>query len=60
MDEIWSALVEKAYSFIVRDVSGKTIGIALNFDVFDEPEPEINGALQTIFIFLEEVESPVK
>lgn len=45
---------------MTKDASGDVIGMALNFDVFDEPEPEIHGNLEQIFIFLEEVESPVK
>lgn len=60
IDAIWSSLIEKGYSFVVKDANDRVISIALNFDIFDEPEPEIHGNLQPIFIFLEEVESPIK
>lgn len=60
LDAIWNPLIEKAYSFIVKDETNRIIGVALNFDAHDEPEPPLSGALQTIFIFLDHVETPIK
>lgn len=60
LEAIWNPLIEKAYSFIVKDEANRTIGVALNFDANDEPEPPLSSALQTIFIFLDHVETPMK
>lgn len=60
LEELWEPLVEKAYSFVITDDSSRIIGVALNFDVNDEPEPESVGRLAVIFEFLEFVESAIK
>lgn len=60
LEAIWNPLIEKAYSFIVKDGTNRIIGVALNFDANDEPEPPLSGALQTIFIFLDYVETQMK
>lgn len=60
LEAIWDPLVEQAYSFIVNDESKRTIGVALNFDANNEPEPPLSGALETIFIFLDKVETPIR
>lgn len=57
---IWVELVEKAYSFVITDKSDRLIGVALNFDANDEPEPTVSSELAIIFEFLEFVEVPIK
>lgn len=57
---IWDELVGKAYSFVVKDKCGRLIGVALNFDANDEPEPTVVSELATIFEFLEFIEVPIK
>lgn len=60
LEAIWNPLIEKAYSFVVKDDANRIIGVALNFDAHDEPEPSLEGALETIFIFLDHLETPIK
>lgn len=60
MDAIWEPLIEKAYSFIVKNDHNRTIGVALNFDANDEPEAPMVGGLCTIFLFLDYLEVPIK
>lgn len=57
---IWDDLVDKAYSFVVKDKCGRLIGVALNFDANDEPEPVVSSELAIIFEFLEFIEAPIK
>ncbi|CAL8104517.1 unnamed protein product [Orchesella dallaii] len=56
---IWKELVEKHFSFIVRRRSnGKPLGVALNFDVYDEPsEWESSPEMIYMMEMLESVES---
>lgn len=60
LDAIWQPLVEKAYSFVIKDDKNHIVGAALNFDANDEPEVECNGPLTVIFEFLDFVEVPIK
>lgn len=57
---LWAPLLEKNLSFIVRNESGKIIGVALNFDARDEPDVEITSKLTVIFEFLESIEGPIR
>ncbi|XP_055585866.1 beta-alanyl-bioamine nonribosomal peptide synthetase ebony [Uranotaenia lowii] len=58
--EIWDVLVEKNLSFVIKDPSGKSVGVSLNFDAHDEPEVEILNNLVIVFEFLEFVERPIR
>lgn len=60
LDALWQPLIEKAYSFVVKDENERIIGVALNFDANDEPEAPLVGGLCTIFIFLDFLEIPIK
>lgn len=60
LEGIWEPLVEKAYSFIIKDETNRTIGVALNFDANDEPEATVHSQLSVIFEFLDFVEVPIK
>lgn len=60
LEQIWEPLVEKEFSFVIKDDTNRIIGVALNFDVNDEPEPTVDGPLAVIFEFLEFVEIPIK
>lgn len=60
LESIWEPLIEKGYSFIVKDENDRTIGVALNFDANDEPEAPLAGGLAPIFIFLDYLEVPIK
>lgn len=60
LNAIWEPLIEKRYSFVVKDSNNRTIGVALNFDANDEPEAPLVGGLCTIFIFLDYLEVPIK
>lgn len=60
LEALWQPLVEKAYSFVIRDKMNRIVGVALNFDANDEPEPPCIGPLSIIFEFLDFVEIPIK
>lgn len=45
---------------MVKDASGKSVSVSLNFDAHDEPEPEVTNNLVIIFEFLEYVEKPIR
>lgn len=60
LEGIWDDLVGKAYSFVIKDKCDRLIGVALNFDANDEPEPVVESELSKIFEFLEFVEAPIK
>ena len=62
LESLWTQLVEKALSFIVRrNQDNKIIAVCLNFDAYDEPPvaPPCSG-LETIFEFLEWAEAPAR
>lgn len=60
LELIWDVLIEKELSFIIKEPNGKSVGVSLNFDAYDEPEPEIDNNLSIIFEFLDYVERPIK
>lgn len=60
LDAIWQPLVEKAYSFIIKNENNHIVGVALNFDANDEPEAPVTGPLSIIFEFLDFLEIPIK
>lgn len=60
LNAIWKPLVEKAYSFVIKDEKNHILGVALNFDANDEPEAPCDGPLTVIFEFLDFVEVPIK
>ncbi|XP_031828206.1 nonribosomal peptide synthetase ebony [Nomia melanderi] len=61
MEILWEPLVEKNLSFVVKSsVDGRTIGVCLNFDLWDEPEVILDSKLTIIFDFLEYLEAPIR
>lgn len=60
LNAMWHHLIEKAYSFVIKDNKNVTIGVALNFDANDEPEVPCNGSLSIIFEFLDYIEEPIR
>lgn len=61
MEAMWEPLVEKNLSFVIKSVqSGKTIGVTLNFDLWDEPELILKSKLMIVFDFLEYLEGPIR
>lgn len=60
LEDIWDVLIEKRLSFVIKDPSGKSVGVSLNFDAYDEPEPELTNNLVIVFEFLEYVEKPIR
>lgn len=60
LDAIWHSLVQKGYSFIIKNERNQMVGVALNFDANDEPEAPVTGSLSIIFEFLDFVEVPIK
>ncbi|KAK5644614.1 hypothetical protein RI129_005914 [Pyrocoelia pectoralis] len=60
LEKLWTPLVEAGLSFIVKTETGKSVGVALNFDGRDEPEVEVHSKLSIIFEFLESVEGSVR
>ncbi|XP_066590033.1 beta-alanyl-bioamine nonribosomal peptide synthetase ebony [Prorops nasuta] len=61
MEALWPALVEKGLSFAVKSaVDDRTIGIGLNFDVWDEPELVLDSKLMIVFEFLDHLEAPIR
>ncbi|XP_054013397.1 beta-alanyl-bioamine nonribosomal peptide synthetase ebony [Hylaeus anthracinus] len=61
MDLLWEPLVEKNLSFVVKSArDGRTIGVGLNFDLWDEPEVILDSKLTIVFEFLEYLEAPIR
>lgn len=61
METMWNPLVEKGLSFAIKSAhTGKTIGVTLNFDLWDEPELILTSKLMIIFDFLEYLEGPIR
>ncbi|KZC08307.1 Tyrocidine synthase 3 [Dufourea novaeangliae] len=61
MELLWEPLVEKNLSFVVKSsLDGKTIGVGLNFDLWDEPELILDSKLTIVFDFLEYLEAPIR
>ncbi|XP_033330320.1 nonribosomal peptide synthetase ebony [Megalopta genalis] len=60
MERLWVPLVEKNLSFVVKSNNGRTIGVGLNFDLWDEPEVILDSKLTVVFDFLEYLEAPIR
>ncbi|XP_050082455.1 mycosubtilin synthase subunit C [Anopheles aquasalis] len=60
LEDIWTVLIEKGLSFIVKDETGRSVGVSLNFDARDEPEVTVTSKLLIVFEFLEFVEGPIR
>ncbi|XP_053658832.1 mycosubtilin synthase subunit C [Anopheles marshallii] len=60
LEDIWTVLIEKGLSFIVKDETGRSVGVSLNFDAHDEPEVTVTSKLIIVFEFLEFVEGPIR
>uniref|UniRef100_A0A182JJ91 AMP-dependent synthetase/ligase domain-containing protein n=1 Tax=Anopheles atroparvus TaxID=41427 RepID=A0A182JJ91_ANOAO len=60
LEDIWTVLIEKGLSFIVKDETGRSVGVSLNFDARDEPEVTVTSKLIIVFEFLESVEGPIR
>ncbi|XP_043518674.1 mycosubtilin synthase subunit C isoform X2 [Frieseomelitta varia] len=61
MEILWNPLVEKDLSFVVKSAKdGRTIGVGLNFDLWDEPELILDSKLMVVFEFLEYLEAPIR
>lgn len=56
----WTELLAVRLSVVLRDSTGTPVAVALNFDVRDEPDIELDGGLAKIMSFLEFVEGPVR
>jgi len=59
-DKLWEPLVQKNLSFLIKDVYGQPVAVALNFDAHDEPSVEIASKLAVVFDFLEFLEGPIR
>lgn len=60
LETIWEVLVAKDLSFIIKDSTGRSVGVALNFDARDEPEVQVHSKLIVVFEFLEFLEGPIR
>lgn len=60
LEAIWEVLVTKDLSFLIKDSTGKSVGVALNFDARDEPEVQVHSKLIVVFEFLEFLEGPIR
>lgn len=60
LDALWQPLVEKAFSFIIKNENDHIVGVALNLDANDEPEDLGTGSLSIINEFIYFVENPIK
>ncbi|XP_043679008.1 mycosubtilin synthase subunit C isoform X2 [Vespula pensylvanica] len=61
MEKLWVPLVEKDLSFVVKSSQDdRVIGVSLNFDLWDEPEVELESKLTIVFDFLEYLEKPIR
>ncbi|XP_057319539.1 beta-alanyl-bioamine nonribosomal peptide synthetase ebony [Microplitis mediator] len=62
MDTLWRPIVDKELSFIIRSTEkdGTVLGVALNFDAYDEPDCVVTSKLAIVFEFLEYLEGPIR
>lgn len=60
LEAIWEVLVAKDLSFVIKDSTGRSVGVSLNFDARDEPEVQIHSKLIVVFEFLEFLEGPIR
>ncbi|KAK2589317.1 hypothetical protein KPH14_007867 [Odynerus spinipes] len=61
MEKLWEPLVEKNVSFVVKSSQDdRIVGVGLNFDLWDEPEVELDSKLMIVFEFLESLEQPIR
>ncbi|XP_029169302.1 uncharacterized protein LOC114939219 [Nylanderia fulva] len=61
MEKVWDFLVKKDLSFVIKSRhSDKTIGVNINFDLWDEPDLMLSSNLMIIFDFLEYLEGPIR
>lgn len=62
MDTLWRPIVDKELSFVIRssEKDGTILGVALNFDAYDEPDCVITSQLAIVFEFLEYLERPIR
>ncbi|XP_017786492.1 PREDICTED: tyrocidine synthase 3-like [Nicrophorus vespilloides] len=59
--KVWAQLVEKNLSFAaISTVTGKVVGVSLNFDAHDEPEWEKTSKLVLIFELFKTIEGSVR
>lgn len=58
-DSMWDVAIRNELGFMVKTAEGDLVGVALNFDVLDEPPITITNPLAAAFDFLEFVEHPV-
>lgn len=56
----WPALLKARLSVVLKDETGETVAVALNFDVREEPEIELTGGLAKIMGFLDYIEGMVR
>lgn len=56
---LWSVAIKSGLSFMVKTEKGELVGVALNFDVENEPEVNIKNPLEATFEFLEAIEGPI-
>ncbi|XP_026670052.1 uncharacterized protein LOC108625792 isoform X2 [Ceratina calcarata] len=61
MEQLWNPLVEQNLSFLAKSSrDGRTIGIGINFDLWDMPKLILDSKLRIIFDFLEQLEAPIR
>lgn len=60
MEALWIPLIEMEYSFVVTDETNRIVGVSLNCDASDGPELRLSGALETVHIFVDQIEKPFK
>lgn len=61
MEKLWEPLVQKDLSFVIKSSQDdRIVGVALNFDLWDEPEVELDSKLMIVFEFLEYLEKPIR
>ncbi|KAI9561851.1 hypothetical protein GHT06_012813 [Daphnia sinensis] len=60
LGELWEPVVAANLSFVIKDSSGNIVAVALNFDLFDEPDVKPKSSnLAYILECLESIEGPV-
>lgn len=60
VEQTWEYILEKDISYAIADTSNNLIGIALNFDFFDEPKITLNTKLMIIFDIIESLKQPLR
>lgn len=60
LNDLWNALIQHQFSFIITDKMNRIVGVSLGFDANNEPKCNFDGPHGVIFELFGAVEAPVR